>query len=373
MSNIQVVDLSRVHRGMSQAGIDLLLVNQPENVWYLSGYPLAITGLQWRGYGRSAVVLVPRGADPILVPGKFEVQITKARAWVKDLEPFDDYVTPPVVGAAEAIRRRGLNHRWIGIEREHLCDRFGQLLQEAFPDSEFVRADDLLAHLRARKGSIETAGVIKAYLSAAEAAASALNQATDARREIDLRNQLAFALMRTFWTAQMDVGVVSGPRISIHHGQAGERQFNHGDWIRIECTIVDASYPARVCRMGTCGSASTKQQAMYSGYVDACTRALGRVTVGMTGAGAYDAFRKELQNGGHTLLGGVGFGLGYGVVEPPYLAAGSREVLEPGMTLSLEPMTDTGIGVNWTVLVEDGGLREVQSSFGPDRLFAVST
>lgn len=372
MNTQSVVDLDRVHRAMAEQRLDALIVNSPANVWYLSGYPLALSGLQGRGYGRNASVVVPHKGAPILVPGFFEEQISRARAWATEIEPFGDYVMVPVAAAAQVLARRGLPRRRVGVELGHLSERFHRALREALPDSELVAADEMLDQLRAVKSAPEIAGIENALRRSAEGLKQGLAAAKAGGREIDVHNRLVESMIRALWSEKVDGSLLCGPRVSLWNAQVSDRLIAAGDWIRLDYTTALASYPARLVRMGVAGQPSAAQEGAFRRYAASVRQALDRLTSGMTAAAAYAQILDSLQASQvHVVEDTSGFGLGYGPIERPYLTAGESWKLAPGMVLSVEPRTVDGLQASWLVVVGEKTGRVVNSPLPPDELFAI--
>ncbi len=368
----RVADLGRVHKAMTHARLDAILVNSPVNVWYLSGYPLALSGLQGRGYGRNASVLVPAGGEPILVPGRFEEQITRARAWATDVEPFNDYVEVPVAAAAGVLRRRGLPHTRVGIEEAHLSDRFMRALREALPGTEFVSADEMLDQVRAIKSAAEIDGIENALKRSVAGALNGLNSAQAGQRERDVHNHLVASTIRTLWSEKVDGSTLSGPRITLWNGQTTDRALASGDLVRLDYLCVSASFPARICRVGTVGKPSSSQADLFTRYAEAVREGIERLRGGVSGADAHAQITKALDAKRIQVAeGAVGHGLGYGPIERPFLAPGERWTLAPGMVLSVEPPTGDGLLASWLVVIGENGARVVDAPFPPNRLFTI--
>jgi Xaa-Pro dipeptidase len=365
-----VVD--RVHRVMSDAGLDLLLLNAPANVWYVSGYPLALSGLQRRGYARNAVVIVPIGGPPILVVGAFEEQISRVGSWLSDIETFDDYLVPPVVGAAEVVKRRRLPRKFVGIEYDHLSERFSRLLRDALPEASIISADRLCETVRMSKDPHEIAGMEAAYQAASLAAAQVLQETTAGLSESDVRNRIMAVLVRTLWSERVDGSVLSGPRIVARNGQASERKLAPGDWVRLDYTFMHGSHAGRLSRMGAVGNPSGDQRERFRAYASACIEGIGQLRSGQTGAEVHERFRAEFaRHAVGEVIGGAGSGIGYGPVEPPYLVPGETRRLISGAILSIEPMTADGLCANWMVHVQESGVRMLDCAFLSDALFVI--
>ncbi len=368
----RVVDLARVHQAMARAGLEVLIVNSPSNLWYLSGYPLALSGLQGRGYGRNAAAILPAGGEPILVPGQFEEQIARARAWAVDIEPFSDYVVVPVVAAAEVIRRRGLPHNRVGVELAHLSEQFSRALHQALPRSELVPVDEMLDRLRAVKSPAEIEGFEATLRQSARGAKNALQGTRVRESEVDVHNRLAMGMITTLWSEKVDGGVLSGPRISLSNGQVSDRVLAAGDWVRLDYVCASGGYPARVCRTGTVGQPSSSQADIFRRYAEGVQLALQQLAPGMTGADVHARLKEAIDaNQVGPVEGAVGYGLGYGPVERPFLATGETWTLTPAMVLSIEPLTADGLLASWLVVMGEKTARVVESEFPPDRLFAI--
>jgi Xaa-Pro aminopeptidase len=372
MKTQSVVDLDRVHRAMAEQQLDALIVNHGPNVWYFSGYPLALSGLQGRGYGRNASVIVPVKGDPILVPGFFEEQISRARAWAAEIEPFSDYIQVPVAAAAQVLQRRGLPHRRVGIELNHLSERFHRALWETLPDTDWVAADEMLDGLRAVKSSAEIAGIENTLRRSAEGVKKGLAAAKAGDREIDLHNRLVESMIRAMWSEKIDGSLLCGPRVPLWNAQVSDRPIASGDWIRLDYTTMLASFPARLSRMGVAGQPSAAQEGAFRRYAASVRQALEKVTPGMTGADAHTQIVDGLQASGVDVVeDAAGFGLGYGPVERPYLTPGETWKLQQGMALSVEPRTRSGLQASWLVVIGEKTARVVDSPLPPDELFVV--
>lgn len=368
----RAADFKRLHDAMAADRLDAIIANSPENVWYLSGYPLAFSGLQGRGYGRNATVIVPAGREPILVPGKFEEQITRARAWATDIEPFNDYVEVPVAAAAEVIRRRELSHGRVGIEMEHLSERFMRALRAALPAAELVPADETLDRLRAVKSPAEIEGMEHALTRATKGALEGLAVARAGQREFELHTSVVDRLIRALWSEKVDGSTLSGPRTLLWNGQSGDRVLAPGDWVRLDYVCASASFAARVCRMGTVGQPSLEQADQLSRYGQGVRTALSRLRAGVAAAHAHALVAESLSAKKVRVVdGALGYGLGYGPIERPYLTSGETWTLAPGMVLSVEPPTDEGLQASWLVVIEERGARVVETSFPPEQLFTI--
>ena len=365
----RVVKLGEVHRTMDEAGLDLLLVNSPANVWYFSGYPLALSGLQGRGYGRNASVLVPRGLEPVLVPGRFEEQISRARAWAAEIEPFEDYVQIPVVAAAEVARRRGFPMSRIGIEREHLSTRFATALAKAVPESELVPADRMLDRIRAVKQDAEIEGIASTHAAVCSAVRSALVDLAPGMLESDMHNRVTMAIVRGLWSEKVDGCVLAGERIHLWGGQSIPVRIRPGDWLRLDYTCAQGGFPTRFCRMATAGQPSAEQLQRYAEYTDAVQTSLKTIRPGVTGRDVWQASNQALASRGLAPTGGaVGFSLGYGPMERPFLSESESEVLRKGMVFSIEPRTRDGIQASWVAVFDDEGPNVMADSLPPYEL-----
>lgn len=158
--------VERVREALFAQGLDALIVTQPENICYLSGY--------WTpGYHVFQALAVPRRGEPFLVVRNIEVDNVLSRAWFKRHYPIDN-LDLALETFVQAMRSEGLESGTVGIEVD--CARQSMtrtdLLADALPSIRWVPSLGVVEHFRAIKSEAEIDHIRRA-LRMAEAALSA--------------------------------------------------------------------------------------------------------------------------------------------------------------------------------------------------------
>ena len=76
--------LDALRNRMERLGVDAVLINTPENLYYLSGY-------QTPGYYWWQTLVVPMDREPVSVTRRVEDSNMRELGWVEDRRPYEDY------------------------------------------------------------------------------------------------------------------------------------------------------------------------------------------------------------------------------------------------------------------------------------------
>jgi ectoine hydrolase len=156
--------LDKTRRAMEKQGVELLIVSDPSNMAWLTGYD------GWSFYVHQAVV-VPLDEDPLWFGRQQDSNGAKRRAWMATdrLESYPDHYVQsperhPMEVLAEVLTRRGWGKRRIGVEMDnyYFSAKAYAVLQERLPDARFHDATALVNWQRAIKSPQEIAYMEKA-------------------------------------------------------------------------------------------------------------------------------------------------------------------------------------------------------------------
>jgi ectoine hydrolase len=156
--------LDKTRRAMEKQGVELLIVSDPSNMAWLTGYD------GWSFYVHQAVV-VPLDEDPLWFGRQQDANGAKRRAWMATdrLESYPDHYVQsperhPMEVLAEVLTRRGWGKRRIGVEMDnyYFSAKAYAVLQERLPDARFHDATALVNWQRAIKSPQEIAYMEKA-------------------------------------------------------------------------------------------------------------------------------------------------------------------------------------------------------------------
>jgi len=134
--------------------------------------------------------------------------------------------------------------------------------------------------------------------------------------------------------------VASGPNAASPHHEVSDRELLDGDPVVVD---IGGTMPSGYCsdetRMYSVGQPDDEFLAYYSVLQDAQARAVAHVRPGVA-AESVDAAARDLiaaAGYGEQFIHRTGHGIGLETHEEPYIVAGNRESLRPGMVFSVEP------------------------------------
>lgn len=217
-----------------------------------------------------------------------------------------------------------------------------------------VRAcEQIVEPLRARKDETEIRLIAKAVKVAEGALHDILHllqpgiMEQDVAVEIDYRMKRRGAEEVSFPTI-----VTSGPRAALPHGRPMNRRFSRGDTIVVDFGAVVDGYHSDE----TCTFLLDCDDDVIAGYrivEEAHDRALAAIRPGVATAEIDRQAREVISKAGYGdyFTHGTGHGVGLMIHEEPRLSPQSRQVLEEGMVVTVEP----GIYLpeRWGIRLED--------------------
>ena len=319
---------ARLQRAAAERGIDALIVTPGADLRYLTGYDA-------KPLERLTAFLVPASGDPLLVVPELERSAAVASgvdleivAWAETDDPFT-LVADRLAGAARIAVD---DHMW-GIRLLTLQDRL--------PSTAFTPAGELITPLRAIKQPDEVAALREAAAAIDRVHARMGDWLRPGRTEREVGADIARAIVAEGHVRVDFVIVGSGPNGASPHHEVSERVIGVGDPVVVD---IGGTMPSGYC------SDSTRNYvaggAAPAAYVDAyavllaaqeAQRAYARA--GVTAESIDEVGRTILRNSGYgdLFIHRTGHGIGLETHEEPYIVAGNRTVLEPGMAFSIEP------------------------------------
>jgi Xaa-Pro aminopeptidase len=401
------LDRKRAERLMREAGIDALVILQPENFAYAIGAPPGVPAF-WRRAG-AAVALVPADADAPAAAVVADLHAAAIHAasgladvrahtiWVEttDVSPNLPSNRPvsELIGEADAARppgfarpatfdaraalgllrdilaERGLARARLGVELDFLPVNDHALVQSVLPDAVLVDSSSLIAKLRMVKSPREIA-LLRAGCEISEVGMRAV---TENLRAGQSRGELA-----EIWHASVRVeakrrGVAMSNAweyISVGPDPwSGGGLVEPGAVIKIDVGCVLNGYSSDSGRTFVFGRASDHARAIHEALHDAFRAGLAEFRPGNTLGAVHRAATAAMRARGFASYarGHFGHGIGSSVwsEEWPYTGAGSDVVLEPGTVMAFEtPYYVIGVGgfiIEDQVLVTSSGAETMNS------------
>jgi Xaa-Pro aminopeptidase len=360
--------LAKAQAAILDSDLDFMFVLRLEDVRYLTAYrshlgPVALLS--------GACAILARDGDMALWFG--DDHLASRMSWLRKDQIFPRPNTREAAGTAafaEEAKKRfpGLNGARIGIDV--WTPPIEEGLKSALPDSEFTDGYAPLLKAKLRKTEDELACLEMATSITEAGFEAALDVLKPGVRECEV---LAAAwhkmtALGSEWTQCANI-VASGPNTAPYRRITSDRIIRSGDMVIIDIGGCFNGYWGDFTRTWMCGSVgpTDKQIELHQTAYDALFGACAAAQPGNTNADVFAAA------GGHVLGNSLGHGSGTGPWEPPYFSSHSAQnpmVLEPGMTMNLEPYAgEEGIGgfrLENNLVVTESGPR-IYTTFPFDR------
>jgi Xaa-Pro dipeptidase len=349
--------LGRVQAAMQQAGLELLLLHGPDNIYYLSGMDSV-------GYYQYQLLVLPReGRHLTLLCQRVETAIAHSMAWFDDIRTWAHGVDP-VEMTRDIILEHGGEAATIGVEerswflRNHDYGRLRALL----PRARFVDASALVPEIRLVKSVRE----IALHREAAALADACTRAGIEATREGVTETEVSAAVYQVLHLNGCQepwLLMASGERTALLHGTATRRVIRRGDLVTFEPKALHKRYKSNILRTVSVGPPSDRAVEIHGILVEAMIKGTEAVKPGVP-AGEIDRITRRItRKYDQYRLHRSGFDLGITYTpeqKTMSILDGSPHVLQAGMVFSLEPtivLYDQGLGVilGHNVLVTETG------------------
>jgi Xaa-Pro dipeptidase len=354
--------VARARQRLAAAGLDVMVVTGPENIFYL-------TGQQTPGYYTFQALVLPVEGDPVFVIRQLEYFNFIANTFIADAAIYQDG-EDPVGFLTKVIRDKGLAGKRVAI------DKRGWFLPIAVYEA--LQAE--LGTIGDAAGIVEALRAIKSPLElekldyAAAYVDAGMKAGLAAVKVGATENDLVAAMMGAAIAAGseymgMEPLVSSGPRSGVPHGTWKRRRIEAGDPAFLEMAACHDRYHAALMRSAWLGAPPAVASDMMKACQDALAAALDEIRPGVAcevphlacqavidKAGYTDAFRKRL---GYSV--GISFAPDWGEGAILNLNKGVKTELQPGMAFHLPPALRIygrfTVGVSETIVVTQTGHR----------------
>ncbi|MGE5559794.1 MAG: M24 family metallopeptidase [Chloroflexota bacterium] len=344
--------LSKLRSRLSEQGLEAMLVTNPLNRAYMSGFN-----------GSAGVLLISQDTALLFTDFRY---IERATAQAPEYKVIR-HATPMSKSIQEALAEHGIKQ--LGYEQDHVTVGSYEGYRTAFSGVELVPTSGLIEGLRQYKDADELDKMRRAAAIADAAYIHILKYIKAGVTERDVALELEF-FMRKNGAEKLafDVIPASGPRGSLPHAEATGRVLQDGDLITMDFGCVYEGYCSDITRTVGIGNISDKQREIYRIVLDAQLAALKACRAGISGR-ELDAVARDIiteagygENFGHSL----GHGVGREVHELPRSSPTADGVLEPNMIVTIEPgiyIPDWGgVRIEDTVVVLPDGCERLTKS-----------
>jgi Xaa-Pro aminopeptidase len=319
--------LGELRRRLADLSLDGMVLTEPYNVRYLSGFT-----------GSLGYLLVGQDTGEILGDSRYWLQMEE------EAPAFALTRSGASPGLWQLVAERIRSHRFnrVGFESQHLTVDMYDRLRESLPSGLLLeRTRGLVEELRMRKTPEE----IRQLRLVAEIAGRAFDRVRGELRPGLRERDVAFLLEQTFRELGADgpsfeTIVAAGERGALPHGRASDRVIERGDMIVIDFGAEAGGYNSDTTRTVVLGEPSPQQRRMIEAVRQAQQVSLAMMRPGVAADSIDRKAREvaaELAGPEHAFGHGLGHGIGLMVHERPYLSPSDRTLLQPGMVITNEP------------------------------------
>jgi ectoine hydrolase len=375
--------LEKTKRKMEEQGIDVLLITDPANMNYLSGYD------GWSFYVHQMLIVQIDETQPTWVGRGMDASAAKLTAWIDAFHIIsypDDYVhntvKHPMDYVAQLLKHKGQGSKTIAVEMDayYFTAQCYESLKKGLPDGRFVNGTNLVNWVRIIKSDQEIEYMKRAAKIVENAMQIGISSIEEGVRECDVVANIYHAQISGTETYGGDYPAIvpllpSGEKTSTPHLTWTDQRYKVGDPVILELAGCYQRYHSPLARTVVIGHASEQVLDLAKVVVEGINAALDVVKPGVTCEEVELAWRKSIEKSGFKKESRIGYSTGLNY--PPdwgehtaSLRPGDRTILQPNMTFHMIPgiwLDNVGVEISETLRVTETGF-ETLANF-PRELF----
>ena len=338
--------LHRLQKQLAKADIDIALITDDDNVYYLTGY----YDYLHMDFGRPTILVVPKDGDSLLITPSIDLVMAQAAAQVGRIAAWND-------GAGNEWRQELpaliKNTAKVAIEPEHMPPMVRHYIDSLVEPDRLATVTPILAEMRMIKTEPELqlarhAGqVANAMMNAGRAAigdgvpefevAIATSQAgTRKAAELLAAHYQDAAMSPNTHFLQI---MASGKEITKTHHRATTRVMRRGEPVFLCFCGMTNFHRFKLGFDRTFWITQIEDESQASVYEVALASqqaALDALKPGVTAQSVHEAYAQVIQGAGYDYPFRCGRATGYSFLEKPQLVTGDSTILAPGMVLAID-------------------------------------
>jgi len=319
--------LRKLRMSIAKKGLDALLLSQPENLRYLSGFT-----------GSSGWLLIS-GQNSILATDFRYVEQAKGESPDFEIIQTKQELCGWLPGLVSDLgwHKLGFEANFISYESSH---KLSEAIETKQVNLDLVPTTGIVEQLRSIKEPEELEFITKAL----ELADAAFEQAKAIIRPGITEKEAAWEIekfLRQEGSEGMpfEIIVASGPNSALPHARPAEKIICSGEPVLIDMGARISGYCSDFSRTLFLGETDKSLQEIYNIVLKAQTAAIKGIESGMDASQADRLARSVVEQAGYgdAFGHGLGHGVGLAVHEFPTLGPSSSDSLADGMVFTIEP------------------------------------
>lgn len=367
--------IALVKKEMERREMDTLLITDPSNIFYLTGYEA------YSFYVFQVMVVHRDLGEPVWIGRFMDALSVRRMTHLSDdaIRPYtDEYVQSterdPIDFLVAQLREICPTLKAIGVEANsfYYTARTHTKLVDSLPSTRFLDAELLINWIRIRKSSAEVVIMREAGKISNAMITDAIEAARPGMRECDL---VAVIYQRMIGGTPEYGGVypasapyvLTGSRSSEPHAPWSDRLIGTNIPVNVETSACRRRYHAPIGRTIFLGSPPESYIRLSNAVVEGIEAALAEVKPGVTCADIERAWQAAIGRHGFHKEARLGYSIGIGF--PPTwgertasFRRGDLTVLEAGMAFHMMPglwLYDTGVTITQSFIVTETGREDL--------------
>ena len=346
----------RLIERLAAHNFDAVAVNPGPSLGYL-------TGMDFHLSERPVVALFRKDHPPAIILPELELAKLDAVEYEIRSYPYTEELSswPEAFGAA--IRAAELQNARIAVEPGNLRVLELRLLEGAAPGARFESGPEVISDLRVYKDASEVETFRKAVHMAQDALTNTLPLVKEGMTEREFASELTMQLLRQGSEPELPFNpiVAFGAATANPHASPRDEKLRRGDLVLVDWGANLHGYFSDLTRTFAFGEVNPELTKIADIVRQANEAGREASNPGVT-AGAVDAAaRKVIEDAGYGeyFIHRTGHGLGLESHEEPYIRAGNKTLLQPGMCFTVEPgiylRGRGGVRIEDDVIITDQG------------------
>ena len=339
--------IANLQARLQELQCDALLVTNEINVSYLSGFS-----------GDSSYLLIEPSKTSILSDGRYETQIATE---CPDLTAVIRYSGTTMMETVQEVLG-GTDAQKIGIESGHVSLSLYRGLCDRCEEIQWVETNGVVEELRMVKDDSEIEIIRHSIDIAQRSFQSVMAKLRTDWSEREIAHELE-STMRFLGAEGVSFTpiIAAGPAGALPHYRPSEAQLGDHPTLLVDWGAAYRGYASDLTRTMHRQHASDDFRRCYQAVLDAQLSAIDKIGPGVAASEVDAAAREVLKqaNLGEAFVHGLGHGFGLEIHESPRMSSIAKEILQPGMIVTVEPGVyfggDFGIRIEDDVLVTETG------------------
>ncbi len=344
--------LSKLRQTLTEHGLDAILISQPENRRYLSGFT-----------GSAGWLLISADRAVLATDFRYYEQVAREAPDFELAKIKDEFrkLLPDLLA--------DLGARRLGFESQHVTVDQLSTWNEACTGAEWVPLKDTVEAIRAVKDETEIEALRRSVALTDAAFAHLLTVIKPGMTEQEAAWEIE-AYMRTHGASKVafDLIVAAGPNGALPHARASSRAIGPGEPIVVDIGCTVDGYCSDMTRTFCLGQPNPRYLEVWNIVLKAQETAEANIRAGMSGVEADTLARSVIEQAGYgeQFGHGLGHGVGLAIHEKPGASRLSKDTLVAGMSLTVEPGIylpgEFGVRLEDLVIIRENGVEVLTRS-----------